>query len=74
MRFLVWIALIVLVISALRVQIKRAVKKNIRQNDEIDVEPIISCAKCGVHFPASEAVSEAGAVFCSDEHRRMYFS
>lgn len=33
-------------------------------------EPMIQCAHCGVHLPASEAVSDpSGAAFCSDEHR-----
>jgi len=33
------------------------------------VEPMLPCAHCGTHFPASEAViSSTGAVFCSREH------
>ncbi len=31
---------------------------------------MLQCARCGVHFPASEALTDAGgAVYCSEEHR-----
>jgi uncharacterized protein len=33
-------------------------------------EPMIRCAYCGVHMPASEAITAStGAGFCSEEHR-----
>ncbi len=35
-------------------------------------EAMVQCAHCGVHFPASEALSgAAGAVYCSAEHRKI---
>lgn len=37
------------------------------------VEEMVACAQCGLHFPASEAVTDyAGTVFCSEEHRRLH--
>jgi uncharacterized protein len=37
-----------------------------------DTEPMIECAYCGVHIPVSESVvAPSGAVFCSEEHRRL---
>ncbi|MFL9924694.1 PP0621 family protein [Herbaspirillum lusitanum] len=37
-----------------------------------DVEPMVQCAHCGIHFPISEAVTHAsGAHYCSEEHRRL---
>lgn len=33
------------------------------------VEKMVTCAHCGVHLPESEAVSDAGLVFCSEAHR-----
>lgn len=37
-------------------------------------EAILQCARCGLHVPASEAVTHApGIVFCSEEHRRQSF-
>ncbi|WP_460838033.1 PP0621 family protein [Noviherbaspirillum agri] len=39
-------------------------------DDDGAVEPMLPCTHCGVHFPASEAVtSSSGAVFCTQEHR-----
>ncbi|HZW13526.1 MAG TPA: PP0621 family protein [Noviherbaspirillum sp.] len=36
-------------------------------------EPMLPCAHCGVHVPASEVVtSSSGAVFCSQEHRLQH--
>ena len=32
-------------------------------------ELMMSCAVCGVHVPASDAVFARGKVYCSDEHR-----
>ena len=32
-------------------------------------ELMMSCAVCGVHLPASEAVFAGGKVFCGPEHR-----
>ncbi|RQO34927.1 hypothetical protein DBR37_11185 [Herminiimonas sp. KBW02] len=40
-----------------------------------EAEKMLSCAYCGTHFPASEAVSgSSNLVFCSDEHRRQYLA
>lgn len=37
------------------------------------VEEMVACAHCGLHFPASEAVTDyTGTVFCSDDHRRLH--
>ena len=35
-------------------------------------EPIVRCARCGVHLPASEAVHDGQTVFCSAAHRDAY--
>lgn len=34
-------------------------------------EKMVRCAHCGVHLPASEAVSGAAGLYCSNEHRRL---
>jgi uncharacterized protein len=36
-------------------------------------EPMIQCAYCGTHIPASESIAaSSGSVFCSEEHRRLH--
>ena len=32
---------------------------------------LVACAHCGVNLPRSEARSEAGRHYCSEEHRRL---
>ena len=31
--------------------------------------PMVSCAHCGLHLPASDAVQGTGGLYCSMEHR-----
>jgi uncharacterized protein len=39
---------------------------------EVEGERMVQCAHCGIHFPSSEAVSNAsGTLFCSTEHRSL---
>ena len=32
-------------------------------------EDMVRCARCGVHLPRSESITEGGRFFCSSEHR-----
>lgn len=32
-------------------------------------ERMLTCVHCGVHLPESEAVSEAGQIYCCEAHR-----
>lgn len=75
MKFLLWAAIVlVLVMWLLRG------KKTLPGTGAADTgnvgdarngaEPMIQCAHCRIHVPASESiVSASGAVFCSEEHR-----
>jgi uncharacterized protein len=31
---------------------------------------LLACARCGVHFPSSDAVEKEGRLFCSADHAR----
>jgi uncharacterized protein len=33
------------------------------------LEDMVDCARCGLHFPASEAVRDGARVFCCAAHR-----
>lgn len=38
-----------------------------------EAEPMVPCAHCGVHIPASESVvGPEGSAYCSEEHRRLH--
>ena len=32
--------------------------------------PMVSCAKCGLHIPRNEALTQDDRFFCCEEHRR----
>jgi uncharacterized protein len=79
MKFLLWL----MVICALIAWIARAKKKashlasrpSAAAAGKLDSsEPMLQCVQCGVHIPASEAVTHAPDVaFCCEEHRRQTF-
>ena len=77
-RILFWIALIALVVMAVRAKLKAL---GARQQPPLDrqaprqpvaeIESMTQCAHCGVHFPASEAVHADGHDYCSPGHVRL---
>jgi uncharacterized protein len=39
--------------------------------DHSSAGAMVSCARCGVHFPAAESFRLEGLDYCSEEHRRL---
>ncbi|MBL8275726.1 MAG: hypothetical protein JNL93_03435 [Pelomonas sp.] len=37
-----------------------------------EVQAMVSCAECGTHLPANEALPGKGGVFCSSAHRASF--
>lgn len=78
MKLLLWAGVIVAVIWILRNKSTKAIPPAAQApaatpaaTDE--TESMLSCAQCGTHFPASEAVRNSSNLsFCCDEHRRQY--
>lgn len=85
-RILFWLALVFLVMFAIRSKLKGAAPRRQpapqpvppqsqsqarRRQGNGDVETMLCCAHCGVFFPASEAVRADGHDFCSAEHARL---
>ena len=79
MRILFWLALIVLVVFAIRAKVRSAALRAqaqaraqaMRDAPVITAESMTSCAHCGLHFPASEAVRADGLDYCSPSHVRL---
>ncbi len=73
MRILIWLVIALAVV----VWIKRGLARAARTAGQAGPrrqhnETMVRCAHCGVHFPASEAVSGLGeAVYCSAEHHKL---
>lgn len=73
MKLLIWLAVIIVVIYLLRRAMRRPPVIRPKQDDTLEQESMAQCAYCGVHFPASEAVSgSAAGPFCSAEHLRLH--
>ena len=77
-RIVFWIALMVLVFFALRSKLRAALRKQQMQASTQQpplhpaappaIEDMTSCAQCGLHFPASEALHAEGRDYCSPAH------
>ena len=84
MTWLVWLLVFVLIIAAIVAKIKRSARvvifrsedasahagnnKQVRGLRSSNVEQMVSCVKCGLYVPASEAVFRTGKVYCCEEH------
>ena len=76
-KFVVWIVIVAVAWFAWqawrRVQraaaLREAASDAARPSTLRAPESILECARCGVHVPASEAVRDGDAVFCSFAHR-----
>lgn len=77
MRMLFWIALIALVVFAVRSKLRAIARRHQpppmsrapRAGGEI--EAMAQCAHCGMYFPASESVHADGRDYCSPGHVRL---
>ena len=85
-RIIFWLALVFLVIFAIRSKIREAQKRQqpfnqpppagpaagpARQQASTEVETMLQCAHCGVFYPASETVQARGRDYCSAAHAAM---
>lgn len=71
-RALFWLALLVLVIFAIRSKIRKlnqgAGAAVAKARDQEQGEAMACCAHCHVYFPASEALRAGGLDYCSKAH------
>jgi uncharacterized protein len=86
-RLLFWIALVILVVAAVRSKLRAAMARaqgpapasasgsgggeaKAWSRVEDQSETMLSCAHCGIYFPASEAVRADGRDYCGTAHAR----
>jgi uncharacterized protein len=77
MKFLLW-GLIVAAVVLWVLRAKKALgdtrdrRADAAAEQLSDAEPMVCCARCGIHLPSSESVPGIGGqVYCSEEHRRL---
>ena len=81
-RILFWLALVLLVVFAIRSKI-RSLQQRQQQRQQNpyappgrvaelpDAELMLCCAHCGVYYPASENVQAKGHDYCSHAHATL---
>jgi uncharacterized protein len=77
-RILFWLALVFLVIAAVRSKLRKMsgpppgarqpAPSQPRPAQQVPTEKMLQCAHCGVHFPASENVPANGRDYCCAAH------
>jgi uncharacterized protein len=75
-RILFWLALAFLVVAAIRAKLKGESRhpkpqppvRRSAPKEAGETEPMLQCAHCGVHYPASENVPAGGRNYCSAAH------
>ena len=85
-RLLFWIALVIVVVMAVRSKVRAmmappaaSMGPDPRQGGgeagyrrvPDETEPMACCAECGLYFPASESVRVDGRDYCSPAHARQ---
>lgn len=85
-RIIFWLALVFLVIFAVRSKIREAQKRQQQQfrqppqqpdsarpaaKSVADAETMLQCAHCGIFYPASETVQARGRDYCSAAHATL---
>lgn len=75
-KLLFWVVVIVVALLAMRLLARSAVprqrrpKPTPRRTTPRRVQSMVPCAHCGVHLPATEAVTQSGVSYCCAEHAR----
>ena len=69
-RFLVLVALVLAAVWLVKRALARAERGEVAQKPPVDGE-LVSCARCGVHLPRSEARASGGRLYCGEEHARL---
>ena len=71
-RALFWILLALLIYFALRSKLRAAARNGLPPQPAAPpsaaIENMTSCAHCGLHFPASEALHAEGRDYCCPAH------
>jgi uncharacterized protein len=74
-RALFWLALVILIIFAVRSKLRKLNRGQRHAQDEVanaraqdEGAPMACCAHCRVYFPASEAIRSGGLEYCSAAH------
>ena len=66
-KFLLFIAVLAVIYALVRASNRRSKPPAAERGPEA----MAQCARCGVHFPGAESVSDGERDYCCEEHRRL---
>jgi len=75
MKFIVLLIAVLALVYLLRASVRRMQQPPPSQKPKADADAptqMLSCAQCGLHLPAGEALPGRGGVFCGAAHRAAY--
>jgi uncharacterized protein len=69
-RFLVLVVLVLVAIWLVKRALRSAQKPEEQKKPPVQGD-LVTCARCGLNLPRTEASESAGVLFCSAEHAKL---
>ena len=72
-RLIVLVLLVVLAVWLIRRALRASAGESANRvgQDPSVQQPLVACARCGVHLPRAEARESGGRLYCGEEHARL---
>ena len=69
-RLIVLVLIVVLAVWLIRRALRPSAGQTAKR-DPAAQQPLVACARCGVHLPRGEARESGGRLYCGEEHARL---
>jgi uncharacterized protein len=72
MKFVLLLLAVFVLLWMLRGSVRRNLPSRPKPSSPAEPQPMVTCAKCGVHLPRDESLPGRGGVFCGEAHRTAF--
>jgi uncharacterized protein len=69
-RFLILVLLVLLAVWLVKRALRSSGRSGAAEKPPVQGD-LVSCARCGLNLPRTEARESQGVLYCSDEHARL---
>jgi uncharacterized protein len=69
-RFLILVLLVVIAVWLVRRALRSSGKSGVAEKPPVRGD-LVTCARCGLNLPRTEARESQGMLYCSEEHARL---
>ena len=69
-RFLILVLLVVIAVWLVRRALRASSEGGVAKKPPVHGD-LVSCARCGLNLPRTEARESQGGLYCSEEHARL---